>query len=430
MRPLSRPASVTLSQGVDTRGPSAAGIHRASGHAFSVTAVLSVGLALLLVLSTATSGGADDFDPVEKPSPGDVRVELAILRAGMETLRQEASAKIERYEAERERLAELTERRKSSEERAEEAGERGRKARLAAARQASTAYKGGDLGMLSAWTGGPSEVLERGAYLSLLGEHREADVDRGEAARVATNTLAEIAETAEHEQNEAVQAADAAREEAVRAVTQQEETLEVLLEEQTRLEAELAEGLDSRAAERRREEALREARAAAGPTEDDGVGEEGGDTRVSTADVTVDEGPGSGCTGADVTVHANGHIPESLLCPLPQAGERLRADAAAAFIELDGAYRKAFGRPMCVADSYRPYHEQVRLFREMVPGMAADPGTSRHGMGLAVDLCGGVNRSDTPEHEWMLANAPRYGWDNPVWARGGHEPWHWEFDAS
>ncbi|WP_285730991.1 M15 family metallopeptidase [Nocardiopsis sp. ATB16-24] len=392
--------------------------------------MLPVGLAALLVLSTATSGGADDSGPVERSSPGDVRVELAILRAGMETLRQEASAKIERYEAERERLTELTERRRSSEERAEEADERGRTARLAAARQASTAYKGGDLGMLSAWTGGPSEVLERGAYLSLLGEHREADVDRGEAARVATDTLAEIAEAAEHEQSEAVEAAAAAREEAVRAVTEREEALEELLEEQTRLEAELAKEVDPRAAERRRERALRGARAAIAPTEDDDVPGEGDDTKASTTDVAVDGGPGSGCTGADVTVHANGHIPETLLCPLPQPGERLRADAAAAFIELDGAYRKAFGRPMCVADSYRPYHEQVRLFREMVPGMAADPGTSRHGLGLAVDLCGGVNRSGTPEHEWMLANAPRYGWDNPVWARGGYEPWHWEFDAS
>lgn len=430
MRPLSRPTSGTFGHDKEAEGHPAAEVHRTSGRAFSVTAVLPVGLAALLVLSTATSGGADDLGPVERSSPGDVRVELAILRAGMETLRQEASAKIERYEAERERLTELTERRRSSEERAEEADERGRTARLAAARQASTAYKGGDLGMLSAWTGGPSEVLERGAYLSLLGEHREADVDRGEAARVATDTLAEIAEAAEHEQSEAVEAAAAAREEAVRAVTEREEALEELLEEQTRLEAELAKEVDPRAAERRRERVLRGARAAIAPTEDDDVPGEGDDTKASTTDVAVDGDPDSGCTGADVTVHANGHIPETLLCPLPQPGERLRADAAAAFIELDGAYRKAFGRPMCVADSYRPYHEQVRLFREMVPGMAADPGTSRHGLGLAVDLCGGVNRSGTPEHEWMLANAPRYGWDNPVWARGGYEPWHWEFDAS
>ncbi len=136
-----------------------------------------------------------------------------------------------------------------------------------------------------------------------------------------------------------------------------------------------------------------------------------------------------GCTGRNAFSYANGRIPASVLCPLPQPGERLRADAAEAFIELDGAYREEFGRPMCVADSYRPYHVQVRLFREMLPGMAARPGTSQHGLGLAVDLCGGVNRLGTVEHEWMLANAPDHGWHNPHWARGGFEPWHWEFSA-
>ena len=27
----------------------------------------------------------------------------------------------------------------------------------------------------------------------------------------------------------------------------------------------------------------------------------------------------------------------------------------------------------------------------------------------------------------MLDHGPDYGWDNPDWARGGFEPWHWEF---
>ncbi|WP_236567641.1 MULTISPECIES: M15 family metallopeptidase [unclassified Nocardiopsis] len=381
-----------------------------------------MGIAVLLALSTAAPGGADDSAPPVEAALGDVRVELALLRADMEALREEASAKIERYEAARERLAELTERRKAAERRADMAEERGRAARLAAARQAATAYKGGDLGMVNAWTGpeGPSGMLERGAYLTLLAGHREADMGRAEAARVATGTLAGIAETAEREQAEAVEAAEAAREEAVLAVADQEAAVEELLEEQTRLEARLAEVRDAEAEEKRREEALRGARAAASPAGDDRGGSEGDGPQPA-------RDPGARCGGGNITAHANGHIPQSLLCPLPQTGEWLRADAAAAFIELDGAYRQAFGRPMCVADSYRPYHEQVRLFQEMLPGMAARPGTSQHGLGVAVDLCGGVNWLGSAEHEWMLANAPRYGWDNPAWARGGFEPWHWEF---
>src|SRR5690606_27893513 len=151
-----------------------------------------------------------------------------------------------------------------------------------------------------------------------------------------------------------------------------------------------------------------------------------------TAAPAPGSGSGSGdgpCSAAPAAAaqRSNGRIPASELCSLPQPGEALRADAAAAFIRLDGAYRERFGHPMCVTDSYRPIDEQVRLFAEKEPGMAADPGTSTHGLGIAVDLCGGVEREDSAEHRWMLANAAEHGWHNPPWARGGFEPWHWEF---
>ena len=369
--------------------------------------MLPLGAAVVLALTSAAPGAADP-DTAPEAELGDVRVELAELRSGMESLRRTATERIERYQRESTRLEELTEAREAAEERARSADGRHAHTRTAAAQQAATAYMGGDLSMVHAWTGpnGPNELLERGAYLTLLGEHRSADVDRAEAARVATSTLAEVAETVEQDQAEATEAAREAREEAEAAVAEQEGYVGTLVEEQTRLEARLAEDRDADTEEERHEEALASARTAAA----DGAGDHG-------------------CTaaGGSVAAHANGRIPETLLCPLPQPGERLRADAAQAFIELDGAFRAEFGRQMCVADSYRPYHEQVRLFEEMLPGMAARPGTSQHGLGVAVDLCGGVHQLGTPEHEWMLATAPGYGWDNPSWARDGFEPWHWEF---
>lgn len=430
MRTSSCPESHTLGDKTKAEGSARGKTRGPSARAFSVSTALPAGLAVLLCLSTAAPGAASDGD-TSGSALGSVRVELAALRAGMETLRQEASEKIEHYEAERERLTELTERSREAQERAGEADERGETARLAAAQQAATAYKGGELGMVNAWAGpeGPTGMLERGAYLTLLGSHREADVGRAEAARVATDTLAGIAETARTEQAEAVEDARSAREDAVEAVADQEAALEELLEEQTRLEARLAEVRDAEAAERRREEALRDARAAnsSGGSAESAVTAVSAEEKEGGEEVPSAESADQGCTGGVATAHANGRIPESVLCPLPQPGERLRADAAEAFIELDGDYREAFGRPMCVADSYRPYHEQVRLFQEMVPGMAARPGTSQHGLGLAVDLCGGVNRLGTAEHQWMLAHAPDHGWHNPPWARGGFEPWHWEF---
>jgi LAS superfamily LD-carboxypeptidase LdcB len=60
------------------------------------------------------------------------------------------------------------------------------------------------------------------------------------------------------------------------------------------------------------------------------------------------------------------------------------------------------------------------------------PGTSNHGWGLAVDLCGGVNLFGTAQTVWMQLNAGHYGWVHPDWAQAGGrnpEPWHWEFGS-
>jgi LAS superfamily LD-carboxypeptidase LdcB len=62
--------------------------------------------------------------------------------------------------------------------------------------------------------------------------------------------------------------------------------------------------------------------------------------------------------------------------------------------------------------------------------MAAVPGTSNHGWGRAVDLCGGIESFGTPQHDWLVANAPRFGWVHPSWAEvtgSRPEPWHFEF---
>jgi len=128
--------------------------------------------------------------------------------------------------------------------------------------------------------------------------------------------------------------------------------------------------------------------------------------------------------------YPNGKIPVSALCPLVgTAGQSLRPAAAAAFNAMSLAYEKDTGSPICVTDSYRSYAEQVSV--KAVKGKwAATPGTSEHGMGRAVDLCGGINSFGTPAHLWMKQNAPLYGWFHPDWAEptgGLPEPWHWEY---
>jgi hypothetical protein len=136
------------------------------------------------------------------------------------------------------------------------------------------------------------------------------------------------------------------------------------------------------------------------------------------------------CRGASTVGFPNGMIPGSALCALPAApGHRLRADAAAAFGELSGQFAAEFGRPLCVTDSYRTLAAQVILYARK-PALAAKPGTSNHGWGTALDLCGGIQSFGTAEHAWLAAHAPPTGWFHPSWAAAGGsrpEPWHWEF---
>jgi LAS superfamily LD-carboxypeptidase LdcB len=111
------------------------------------------------------------------------------------------------------------------------------------------------------------------------------------------------------------------------------------------------------------------------------------------------------------------------------AGHALRCDAAASYAAMSDAFRAAFGVPLCITDSYRSYSSQVSAFVRK-PALAAVPGTSNHGWGLAVDLCGGINVAGSPQWTWMQAHAGPFGFVNPPWARPGAEkpePWHWEY---
>jgi zinc D-Ala-D-Ala carboxypeptidase len=127
--------------------------------------------------------------------------------------------------------------------------------------------------------------------------------------------------------------------------------------------------------------------------------------------------------------HANGQIPAADLCRLPRGDHLLHGDAALAWWKLDRAFARRFGAGMCMTDSYRSYEAQEQVYA-LKPGLAAVPGTSSHGWGLALDLCGGIESYDSAAHQWLSLHGPRWGWTNPPWARiSGSlpEPWHWEY---
>jgi hypothetical protein len=140
--------------------------------------------------------------------------------------------------------------------------------------------------------------------------------------------------------------------------------------------------------------------------------------------------PAAPCAGGDVSGLANGRLPLAALCPLVLApGKLLRSDAAYAFNSMATEYAATYGTPLCVTDAYRSFDAQVAVKAEK-PLLAAHPGRSNHGWGIAADLCGGIESFGTPAHEWMNANAMLFGWFHPPWAEptgSNPEPWHWEF---
>jgi cell wall-associated NlpC family hydrolase len=144
--------------------------------------------------------------------------------------------------------------------------------------------------------------------------------------------------------------------------------------------------------------------------------------------------PASGSTSGPVNGAwggwANGQIPTDQLCSIG-GGHRLRCDAAAAYSAMSAAYAATFGSPLCITDSYRSLNAQVDAHHRK-PTITAIPGTSNHGWGLAVDLCGGINVFGTAQTAWMQMNAGDYGWLHPDWAKAdgqNPEPWHWEYGS-
>jgi D-alanyl-D-alanine carboxypeptidase len=110
--------------------------------------------------------------------------------------------------------------------------------------------------------------------------------------------------------------------------------------------------------------------------------------------------------GKDRTNYPNGQWPSSALCPLYTApDENLRRAAALAFDAMSSAYQSQTGSALCVTEGYRSLADQIAI-KAATPNLAATPGTSKHELGLAVDLCGGVQSFTDPAHVWMKQNGP------------------------
>ena len=243
---------------------------------------------------------------------------------------------------------------------------------------------------------------------SALLQEANAGAQRAKSLRAAADQDAAAAAAVQHSISAQV---SVLRDKATKAAKKLEAAQASYDAEQARLEAERQ--ARARAAQQAARAAAERARAQAPP-------QGARPPRQSAAAPACSVSPG-GTSG-----FSNGLIPASALCPIIGGGT-LRADAAAAFNTMSQAYAKSFGSPLCVNAAYRPYSRQVQLFAS-TPSLAAVPGSSNHGWGLAVDLGCGVQNYGSPQYRWMTAHAGAYGWVHPAWAlRNPFEPWHWEF---
>ena len=143
---------------------------------------------------------------------------------------------------------------------------------------------------------------------------------------------------------------------------------------------------------------------------------------VSAASATVSGVRNAKGIPVELAAFGNGKIPPAALTQLEGSpGHRLWEPAAASFDAMRRA-AAADGVSFGITDSYRPLSVQQELVRTKGlyknGGLAAVPGTSQHGWGMAVDL-----KLDGEAQAWMRTNAGRFGFveDTP------REPWHWTF---
>lgn len=123
----------------------------------------------------------------------------------------------------------------------------------------------------------------------------------------------------------------------------------------------------------------------------------------------------------DLAAYGNGHIPAGALEPVGNTSHKLWAPAAEDMTRMIQD-AKSDGVTIGINETYRPYSEQVDLAKRKglysQGGLAAKPGTSEHGWGMATDL-----ELNSSAQSWMKQHAADYGFVNNV----PRESWHWAY---
>lgn len=138
--------------------------------------------------------------------------------------------------------------------------------------------------------------------------------------------------------------------------------------------------------------------------------------------------------------YRNGYISKDDLTRV--TGGNLYKDAANAYNQMAAA-AKLQNINLKISDTYRPlegpygqidtlgkkgwYGKAAPRGTKQATGLAAQPGTSNHGWGLAIDFDQSLvwkkaDGNESAAHTWLAANAADFGF-----SRDPNEPWHWNY---
>ncbi len=101
----------------------------------------------------------------------------------------------------------------------------------------------------------------------------------------------------------------------------------------------------------------------------------------------------------------NGQVPENLMKPIDNMGNRIVGSAAASFERAQRDCEGATGKRLSLVgpnSSFRNIDQQNMMYKQYGPGQAATPGRSNHGFGLSVDL------KKDEAWKWFVDNCGRY----------------------
>lgn len=122
-------------------------------------------------------------------------------------------------------------------------------------------------------------------------------------------------------------------------------------------------------------------------------------------------------------------IPANLRAGIKSTNAYLNLSAAKQLVTMNAAFKAQFGYDLKVNEGYRTLATQKAYRLRLGASVAAAPGTSNHGYGVALDLATpALAVKSSAERAWMATNGPVFGFESP----SDHNPkmtpewWHFE----